>query len=278
MHDKLEKAISSIRKKSALTPKVAVILGSGLGFLADEINAEADIPYSQIEGFPLPSIPGHCGRLVLGNFAQMPVAMMSGRVHFYEGFTPQEVIFPTRTLRLLGAQYLIITNAAGGICPQFQVGDLMLITDHINYMGFNPLIGHNCDAWGERFPDMSTAYDPQLQQIAHLAAQKIKTKLHQGVYLATSGPSYETPAEIRMFAQLGADAVGMSTVPEVIAARHMKMRILGISCIANPAAGTAPGQKLSHDDITIAVERNRYSFAQLMREILSQIAALPAAD
>ena len=271
MIDKVNSAIGSIREVSDFKPYLAAVLGSGLGFLADQISEAVEIPYHRIEGFPQPSVDGHSGRLVMGWLEGAPVAFLCGRVHLYEGYPPQEVVVPVRALRMLGAEILLVTNAAGGLAPDYRPGDLMLIEDHINFMGRNPLVGPNNAEWGERFPDMSEAYDRSLRELALAVADELGVKLHRGVYVGVQGPSYETPAEIRMFAQWGAHAVGMSTVPEVIAARHMGMRVLTISCIANLAAGIAPGL-LTHDDITEAVLRARAPFARLVQGIIRRLA------
>lgn len=270
MLQKIQKAVQSIRKKSPLIPHVAGVLGSGLGYLADEIRKEIEIPYQDIENFPCPSVEGHHGKLVLGYVGDLPVALLSGRVHYYEGLTPEEVVLPVRVLRELGANILLLTNASGGIRPDLAAGDLMLIEDHINFTGYNPLVGPNISTWGPRFPDMTEAYTLSLRKLAQQVAQDIHCELKTGVYLGLSGPSYETPAEIRMFAQWGADAIGMSTVPEVIAARHMGMKVLAISCVANPAAGLAQGE-LSHEEVTAMVTSKRDSFGQLVREILHRL-------
>lgn len=268
--ESIQKAVDSIRARTSFAPKVGGVLGSGLGFLADEVDAECAIPYAEIEGFPQTTVDGHHGKLVLGHVQGLPVALLSGRVHYYEGLEPHEVVFPVRVLRALGAEILLLTNASGGIRRDLKAGDLMLIEDHINCMGFNPLVGPNFSSFGPRFPDMTVAYDKKLRDLAKEVAAEIGCELSQGIYLSTIGPSYETPAEIRMFGQWGADAVGMSTVPEVIAARHAGMRVLAISCVANPAAGMAPGE-LTHDEVTAAVASKRDVFGQLVREIFKRI-------
>lgn len=270
--ERIEKAVASIRKQSSLVPRVAGVLGSGLGYLADEIDVEAVIPYENIAEFPRPSVEGHQGKLVLGYVGTMPVALLSGRVHYYEGLTPEEVVLPVRVLQSLGAETLLLTNASGGIRPDLAAGDLMLIEDHINFTGYNPLVGPNFTSMGPRFPDMTEAYTLSLRKLALQVADDIGCELKTGVYLGLSGPSYETPAEIRMFASWGADTVGMSTVPEVIAARHLGMKVLAISCVANPAAGLADGE-LSHEEVTLMVASKREIFGQLVREILKRLAS-----
>jgi purine-nucleoside phosphorylase len=268
--EKLQDAIDSIRAKTSFVPLVGAVLGSGLGYLADHIDRELSIPYGDIAHFPQPSVKGHSGELVLGTIEGVPIAMLSGRVHLYEGLTPEEVVFPIRVLRLLGAKVGLLTNASGGINPAFDPGDLMLLKDHINAMGVNPLVGPNRDEWGPRFPDMTYPYDRDLQALAKEVATDLGIPLRSGVYISVMGPSYETPAEIRMFKMWGADAVGMSTVPEVIAARHMGMRTLAISCVANPAAGIHPGE-LSHEEVTAAVSEKKEMFGRLVRHIIAAI-------
>ena len=216
---------------------IGLILGSGLGELGEKLAGPIEIPYKDIPGFAVSSAPGHRGILIAGELAGRRVLCMQGRLHRYEGYSFAQVAFPVRVLRLLGVQTLLVTNAAGGINTAYAVGDIMVIADHINFMGGNPLAGLHEPAFGERFFDMGTAYTPALRELAHLCAQKLGMSLREGVYLAVTGPSYETPAEIRAFRVLGADAVGMSTVPEVLAARHCGMDVLGLSLIANPAAG-----------------------------------------
>jgi purine-nucleoside phosphorylase len=237
---RIDDAVATIRRRAGTTfPPLGIILGSGLGSLADAAAAEVVIPYADIR-LPVPTASGHPGRLVLGRLEERPVVMMQGRVHVYEGYSAAEVTLSIRVLAALGVRLLIVTNAAGGITRTFRPGDLMIITDHINFMGTNPLVGPNDDALGPRFPDLSGAYDPDLVALALRAARDEGVPVREGVYLAVSGPSYETPAELTMMARWGADAVGMSTVPEVIAARHAGIRVLGISAITNVAGGAAP--------------------------------------
>jgi purine-nucleoside phosphorylase len=265
---RLEEAASMVAFGIDTRPKVAIVLGSGLGLLAGEVEDPTSIPYSQIPHFPVSTAPGHAGRLILGKFEGQPVAMMAGRVHLYEGYTAAQVVFPIRLLRLLGVESLIVTNAAGGVNPRFSSGALMLITDHINLTGLNPLIGPNDDRFGTRFPDMTEAYAPELRALAERAAARTGVSLKQGVYLGLLGPTYETPAEVRMVRILGGDAVGMSTVLEVIAANHMGMRVLGISCITNMAAGMLP-QKLEHGEVMETAARVSGQFAALMRAVVA---------
>jgi purine-nucleoside phosphorylase len=234
----LTEAVAAIRARTRQRPRVAIVLGSGLGGLADEIASPVAIPYAEIPGFPRSTVVGHAGRLMLGKLAGVPVAAMQGRFHLYEGYTPRQVVFPIRALRLLGAETLIVTNAAGGLRGDQHAGDLMLIRDHIglpSMAGLNPLIGPNDEHLGPRFPPMTNAYDPDLRTLAGEAAAEAAIALPEGVYMWLSGPTFETPAELRFLRMAGADAVGMSTVPEVIAARHMGMRVLAVSCITNVA-------------------------------------------
>lgn len=244
----IEKAVEYIKSKVDFVPEIAVILGSGLGKLADGIENPIYVDYKEIEGFPVSTAPGHVGRFIFGTLLGKRVVCMQGRFHFYEGYTMQQVVLPVRVLRKLGVEKLIVTNAAGGINTDFVAGDIMLITDHINFMGNNVLIGKNDDTLGPRFPDMSFAYNPELREIAEKCAKELGTDLKQGVYIACTGPSYETPAEIRAFRVLGADAVGMSTVPEVIAANHCGMKVLAFSLISNMAAGILK-QKLTEEEV-----------------------------
>lgn len=227
---------SLILRRTALKPRLAIILGSGFGPVAQSLTVDREFPYRDLPGFPVGSAPGHEGRLRIGTWHSVPVAVLSGRAHHYEGFEPGEVVFATRVLAAMGVETLLVTNAAGGIHPKFRVGDFMILNDHINFMGMNPLRGPV--GRGEpRFVDMTRAYDPDLQQHLKAAARSIRLPVREGVYLAVSGPSFETPAEIRAFRRWGADAVGMSTVPEVIVARHCGLRVAGCSCITNAAAG-----------------------------------------
>jgi len=226
-------AVRVIKSRTAIVPEVAVILGTGLGALADELKAESTIPYPEIPGFPTPTVETHAGRLLFGKIGKRRVAIMQGRFHRYEGYTLQQIAFPVRVLRALGAQTLIVSNVSGGMHPLWATGDLVLISDHINLLGDNPLAGPNVDAEGPRFPDMSAAYDPALRQLAHQVALAHQIVLREGVYVAVPGPNLETRAEYRMLRALGADLVGMSTVPEVITAVHQGMRVLGFSIITD---------------------------------------------
>jgi purine-nucleoside phosphorylase len=271
MINAINEAVSYIRTRSTIQPAVGIILGSGLGNVVDAIEIDASIPYSEIPGAKASTVLGHQGRLVLGRANGVAVAVMQGRVHFYEGYEMPEVMFLARVLGRLGIRNLIVTNAAGGINTSFSAGDLMLISDHINFMGINPLRGPNVEDLGVRFPDMSEAYSSKLRTLAREVAEELGVAVKEGVYLALSGPTYETPAEIRAFRTLGADAVGMSTVPEVIAASHMQIPVLGISCITNMAAGML-AQKLDHKEVMETTARVQKEFTALVVGILSRLA------
>ena len=247
-------------------PEVGIVLGSGLGELADEYCSLA-IPYTEIPGFEASTVSGHKGRLVFAEINGKKTVMMQGRFHFYEGHTMQKVVYPIKVMKKLGVKTLIVTNAAGGVNPSFNPSDLMVITDHINLMGTNPLIGENDDSMGERFPDLSSVYTPELIDLTKKTAEKLGIDLQEGVYVAFTGPSYETPAEIRMAGVLGADAVGMSTVPEAIIAAWAKMNVIGISCICNSAAGVSQ-VALSHADVIKAAGIAKGRFKILVKEII----------
>jgi purine-nucleoside phosphorylase len=263
-------AATAIRERADRTPDAAIILGSGLGALADHVRADAVIPFAEIPHFPRTGVEGHYGRLVVGTLDDRVVAVMQGRAHLYEGHTIAEVAFPVRVLAALGAPVLIVTNASGGLNRHFAAGDLMVIADHINFMGTNPLIGPNEDELGPRFPDMSDAYDPSLIALAEAAALEVGIPLRKGVYIGVLGPSFETPAELRMMARWGADAVGMSTVHEVVTARHIGMRVLGLSAIADMATGE--GQvKVTHEGVLATGRRIEPQFVRLVRRIVSRL-------
>lgn len=255
-------------------PAVGIVLGSGLGAFAGRVRDAVRIPYREIPGFPVPSAEGHAGELVVGEIGGATVACMAGRVHQYEGYTAQDVVFGVRLLGLLGVKALVLTNAAGGIHPSYTPGQLVLITDHINLQGTNPLIGPNPDALGPRFPDMTEAYSPRLRSIAHEVAASVEVSLGEGVYMALLGPSFETPAEIRAFRALGADLVGMSTVPEVIAANHMGIECVGISCVTNVAAGLSD-QKLSHQEVLETGRQVQEKFERLLEALLPRLVPSP---
>ncbi|MBL8684772.1 MAG: purine-nucleoside phosphorylase [Myxococcales bacterium] len=271
---RLDAATASIRARDARAPDIALVLGSGLSPFADTLVDATVIPYPEIAHMPVVTVPGHAGKLVLGKLPGAPdgpvVAALAGRVHFYEGHPMDTVVFATRMLISLGAKTVVLTNAAGGISPTCRPGDLVLISDHLNMQGTNPLIGHNDPTLGPRFPDMTRVYDPALRALAQSAAAAEGTELREGVYVGLTGPSYETPAEIRMFRALGADLVGMSTVPEAIAARHMGARVLGISCVTNLAAGVS-ATELSHEEVEHTAKATRERFIRVVRRTLVSI-------
>lgn len=258
------------RLAPGMTPRVGLILGSGLGFLADRLEHSRVIPYGEISGFPLSTAPGHKGALVLGEWKGLCVCCMQGRMHYYEGYSMEELTLPVYVMRMLGCETLIVTNASGGVNPTFRVGDLMVIADHIKLTAESPLRGENDPALGTRFPDMTAAYTPELRALAHTVAAEQKLLLREGVYQFFAGPQYETPAEIRLAGRLGADAVGMSTVPEVIAARHAGMRVLGLSLISNAAAGLGKGE-LSEQEVLDAAEAAKDRFSRLVLGILERL-------
>ena len=253
-----------------LSPSLALVLGSGLGSALDGLEDRRSIPYADIPGFPRSTVSGHAGRLLFGRLGGRDVVAMQGRVHLYEGYRPQEVAFPIRVMLGLGAELLVVTNAAGGVNPAFRPGDLMLITDQLNLTGTSPLLGPNPESLGPRFPDMTDAFDPALQAAARAAAAEMGLSLREGVYAGLVGPAFETPAEVRMLRTLGADAVGMSTVLEVIAARHMGARVMGVSCITNPAAGLGSGPLL-HEDVEAAASGARASLAGLVERVVARV-------
>lgn len=257
-------------KTNNFKPEIAIILGSGLGELADEY-CDFSIPYSEIPGFVKSTVKGHKGRLVFAQICGKKVVMMQGRNHFYEGHTMQEITYPVKVFKKLGVKTIILTNAAGGVNEKFKPADLMLITDHINRMGSNPLIGNNDDSFGERFPDMSEIYKKSLRELAKECANELDIELQEGVYLANSGPSYETPAEIKMMRYMGADAVGMSTVPEAIVANYCKMNILGISCISNLASGVGNTTKLTHEEVIEVTNNAKIKFKSLIIKFIEKL-------
>ncbi|MFN0278028.1 MAG: purine-nucleoside phosphorylase [Pyrinomonadaceae bacterium] len=282
-YEKAAEAAAFIKSKYSGEIKTAIVLGSGLGAFADELTAVVKIPYDQIPGFARSTVEGHAGQLVLGEIDGVGVAVQQGRFHYYEGYEMQQVILPVRTFGVLGIKNLILTNAAGSLNPDMTPGTLMLITDHLNCLGVNPLRGSNDDRFGPRFPDMSDVYDNEFQQIASDEANAIATDrfekkqdekftdfLNRGVYCALSGPTYETPAEIHMYRLFGADAVGMSTVPEAIAARHQGMRVLGISCITNLAAGMSD-EPINHDEVMETGARVAEVFKELLRRVVARM-------
>ena len=270
LYERAEHAARTIRARLAFEPRIAIVLGSGLGAFADDFEEPVGIPYNEIPGFPRSTVEGHSGRLVVGKVDSVPVVAMQGRVHYYEGYSLDEVTFPVRTFKLLGIKTLILTNAAGGINVQLTQGTLMMISDHLNLMGDNPLRGPNDERFGPRFPDMSAVYSPELQQLVVEEAKAIGVEVRRGIYGGLSGPSYETPAEIHLLRNLGADAVGMSTVPEAIVARHMDMEVLGISCITNMAAGLGD-EPIDHAEVMATGDRVRGTFTQLLRRVVSRV-------
>lgn len=272
VYKKLMRCYEDVRKRTAFVPKVAVVLGSGLGDYAEDIRVEYELPYSEIEGFPVSTVPGHAGKFIFGYIDQVPVACMKGRVHYYEGYPVSDVVLPVRLLKLMGAEILFLTNAAGGVNTSFHAGDLMLIRDHISAFAPNPLIGPNIDELGPRFPDMSKVYDRELQKLIVGRAKENHIYLQEGVYAQMTGPSYESPAEIRMLRMLGCDAVGMSTVVEAIAANHMGMKICGVSCISNLAAGMSE-HPLSHREVQEAADMAAPAFKRLVTEAVKGMAA-----
>jgi purine-nucleoside phosphorylase len=264
-------AADYLRSRAALQPKLAIVLGSGLGSFAGQIAGATRIPFADIPHFPRPTAEGHAGQLVIGTVAGVPVACMQGRVHFYEGYAIRDVVFPVRVFSRLGIESLVLTNAAGGVNESYSQGCLVVLRDHINLQGANPLMGPNDERFGPRFLDMTQAYDPAFRRIALAAAKRVGIEMHEGVYAAVTGPSYETPAEIRMMRTLGTDVVGMSTVAEAIAARHLGLRVLAISCVTNMAAGILD-RPLSHQEVLETGERVKGKFMELLGLVLPQIA------
>ncbi len=268
----LDAAVARIRETTDLEPRVGLILGSGLGGLADEVEERVEIPYGEIPGWPVSTAIGHAGLLVLGSVAGVPVAMMRGRAHLYEGLSADRVAFGVRVLGRLGIRSLVVTNAAGGIDPEFHVGQLVLISDHVNLQGTSTLVGPNDDSLGPRFPDMSDAYDPELRERAADVAARLGIDLGEGVYAAWLGPQFETPAEIRFLRAVGGDLAGMSTVQEVIAARHMGIRVLGVSVVTNMAAGVLP-EKIDHEAVLEIGARAGTTLTSLLRELVPTLSA-----
>ncbi|MBI4491888.1 MAG: purine-nucleoside phosphorylase [Chloroflexi bacterium] len=271
---RVREAVASLHARNALRPRVALILGSGLGDLADEIATPVVVPAPEIPHYPISTVPGHAGRLVLGMLEGVPVVAVRGRVHFYEGYSLQQVTFPVRVVRRLGAEVLLVTNAAGGLNASFSPGDLMLIRDHLNLPGMagaHPLIGLDESELGPRFLDLGSAYDAELRRTAHEVAQVAGLSLQEGVYAMVAGPTYETRAEMRFLQRIGADAVGMSTVPEVIVARQEGMRVLALSAITNVAVGEPSVSELGHADVLAAAERMRPRLSRLIRGLVARL-------
>lgn len=267
LYQKLETCLASVRKKTDFKPEVALILGSGLGDYADGIQIEATVSYTEIEGFPTSTVAGHKGRFVFGYVKEVPVVIMQGRVHYYEGYPMSDVVLPTRLMGMMGAKKLLLTNAAGGVNPAYRPGDFMMITDHIATGIPSPLIGPNIDELGSRFPDMSEVYSRRLQEVIRQASDTCGIPIREGVYVQFTGPNYETPAEVRMASIWGGDAVGMSTACEAMAARHMGLEICGISCITNMAAGISK-EELNHKEVQETADRVAKAFKELVTEIV----------
>ena len=270
----LEKWVRAVREVTNFTPEIGIVLGSGLGAFARLVDRKAEVSYASLPGFPVSTVAGHAGKLIFGYVRTVPVVVMQGRVHYYEGYSMNEVVAPIRLMGLLGAKKLLLTNAAGGVNTSFTPGDLMLITDHISAFVPSPLRGENPQELGPRFPDMSRVYDEEMGRAVLEAGEKLGESLQQGVYLQWQGPNYETPAEIRLFRTLGADAVGMSTVCEAIAARHMGLRVCAVSCITNMACGILP-QPLSHEEVQQTADRVKDKFQALVLESLESFHHLP---
>ena len=271
LYSRAEQAAKTIRARVSANSRVALVLGSGLGGFADDFADSTAIPYQEIPGFASSTAQGHAGRLVIGKVEKNNVVAMQGRVHYYEGYSLEQVTFPIRTFKLLGIDTLILTNASGGVNVQLNQGALMVISDHLNLMGVNPLRGPNDERFGPRFPDLTEVYSRELQELAIEEARELGVTLRRGIYAGLAGPSYETPAEIHMLRAFGADAVGMSTVPEAIVARQMGIKVLGISCITNMAAGISE-QPINHAEVMETGERVRATFAQLLRRIIAKLA------
>lgn len=271
LYERAEEAARMVRSRAVADVSVAIVLGSGLGAFAEDLTDAVAIPYDEIPGFARATVEGHAGRLVIGKAGDVAIAAMQGRFHFYEGYSLEEVTFPTRVLKLLGVQTLVLTNAAGALNIEFTPGSLMVISDQLNLLGDNPLRGENDPRFGPRFPDLSSVYAPELQALVINEANQMGLDVRRGIYAALSGPSYETPSEIHMIRNLGADAVGMSTVPEAIVARHMNMRVVGISCITNLAAGVSDAP-VDHSQVMATGESVRAQFSELLRRIIPRLA------
>ncbi|MBV9957055.1 MAG: purine-nucleoside phosphorylase [Acidobacteria bacterium] len=270
LYERVEHAVRQIRARYPEEVRVGLVLGSGLGAFADDLEESVAIRYAELPGFARSTVEGHAGRLVLGRVGSVHVAAMQGRFHFYEGYSFDEVVFPIRTFGLLGVKSLVLTNAAGGINVGFDQGALMIINDHLNLMGVSPLRGAHDERFGQRFPDMSEVYARDYQEIVVEEARQMNLELRRGIYAALSGPSYETPAEVRMLRTLGADAVGMSTVPEAIVARQMGVKVLGISCITNMAAGVI-GEPINHEEVMETGARVHQTFKELLRRVIPRL-------
>lgn len=274
---RLDAARAAVRSRTSIQPRVGIVLGSGLGGLVDQVQVDARVAYDDIPHFRTSTVTGHAGELIVGRLAGANVAVLSGRLHLYEGYSPADVVFPVRLMVRLGAEVVVVTNAAGGIHPDFKVRDVMVMTDQINLTGQNPLVGPNDDTLGPRFVDMTAAFDPELRARTEAVARELGFTLRRGVYAGLLGPSYETPAEIRMLRTLGADAVGMSTVHEVIAARHLGARVVGLSCITNAAAGLSEGP-LDHDDVKAVAGLVGAELVRLVNGLVASLAQDPDSD
>ncbi len=270
VYEKLQGCLKSVREKTDFVPKVAIVLGSGLGDYADDIKVVTEIDYHDIEGFPVSTVPGHAGKFIFGYVKDVPVVCMKGRVHYYEGYPISDVVLPTRLMKLMGAEVLFLTNASGGINPSFTAGDFMMLTDHISLWAPNPLIGQNIDELGVRFPDMTHVYDVELQDVIREVAKAEGIALKEGIYAQLTGPSFESPAEIQLLHKLDVDAVGMSTVVEAIAANHMGMKICCISCVCNLAAGMTDNP-LTHEEVQQAAADAAPKFKKLVTEVVSRL-------
>ena len=270
VYDKLQECLKSVREKTDFVPKVAIVLGSGLGDYANDIQVVAEVDYHDIEGFPVSTVPGHAGKFIFGYVKDVPVVCMKGRVHYYEGYPISDVVLPTRLMKLMGAEFLFLTNASGGINPSFHAGDFMMLKDHISLWAPNPLIGANIDELGTRFPDMTHVYDVEIQKVIREVAEAEGIGLQEGIYAQLTGPSFESPAEIQLLHKLGVDAVGMSTVVEAIAANHMGMKICCISCVCNLAAGMTDNP-LTHEEVQQAAADAAPKFKKLLTEVVSRL-------
>ena len=273
VYEKLVKCYECYKSKIDFEPKVAIVLGSGLGNFAKVVDVKAELPYSKIEGFPVSTVPGHAGKFIFGYIQEVPVVLMQGRVHYYEGYPITDVVLPTRLMKMMGAKILFLTNASGGINPAYHAGAFMMLKDHISCFAPNPLIGPNLDELGTRFPDMSHVYDEDLQEIIRSTAKENDIELFEGVYAQLTGPSFESPAEIQMLHKMGVDAVGMSTVVEAIAANHMGMKICGVSCVCNLAAGMSP-TPLTHEEVQEAANAAAPKFEKLLVESVKKFNGL----
>lgn len=273
VYEKLVKCYECYKSKIDFEPKVAIVLGSGLGNFAKVVDVKAELPYSEIEGFPVSTVPGHAGKFIFGYIQEVPVVLMQGRVHYYEGYPITDVVLPTRLMKMMGARILFLTNASGGINPAYHAGAFMMLKDHISCFAPNPLIGPNLDEFGTRFPDMSHVYDEDLQEIIRSTAKENDIELFEGVYAQLTGPSFESPAEIQMLHKMGVDAVGMSTVVEAIAANHMGMKICGVSCVCNLAAGMSP-TPLTHEEVQEAANEAAPKFEKLLVESVKKFNGL----